>query len=124
MIADAHMKRIADLTAQQALPGEPPQKLSAAQIDLLVKQAEQRESISIDQEDAQIDVGLIKRGKASPEERALRIRQRGELALLEMNTQNQMIALAEDAESRRRALLSRHAAEQEEFVANQKATKQ
>jgi len=100
-----------------------PQKLTDVQIDLLVKQAEQRESISIDQEDAQIDIGLLKRSKASHEERALRIRQRGEVARLEMITQNQMIALGEEAESRRRALLSRHAAEKEELAVGQKSTK-
>jgi hypothetical protein len=104
--------------------GVQPRKLSSSEIDLLASQASEREAVSIDQEDKQIDAGMLTRAKATPEERELRIRHTSERARMEMEMSNKMFDVQEVIKLQNRAVLLRHQAEKDQLVAEQKSKNQ
>jgi len=98
----------------------PPKKFSPEEVTILVKQAEQRESIAIGQEEEQIAAGMIRRSKASLEERNMRIRHAGEATRLEAQINNQVFTMNEAITSQVRVLQMRQQTEKEELIAAQK----
>lgn len=94
---------------------KPARKFSDAEIDLLVKQAGERERVSIQQMNTQIDAKILDKPIVSEGRAVVLVRHAEERARMEITQSNERLVLEERFTQERAEIVKRHAQELEKI---------